>query len=156
MSDSPEMPDEADTIVDPVPDAMTIHQIAERSGVPPRRIRHYIAKGVLPPPVGRGRASHYTSTHLQLLQAIESYREGNLGLDEIRERLGDVAIPSPSPEAPTGSSWHRWTVIPGVEIHADASLSADRQHMVRVLLGIARQLMTGDGQIDPRFSEDER
>lgn len=159
MTELPETRDQAETTVDPIPEAMTIHQIAERSGVPARRIRHYIAKEVLPPPVGRGRASHYTSKHLQLLRSIEAYREGNLGLDEIRERLGDVTIPTSSPavpETPASSSWHRWVVAPGIEIHANASLSPDRQRIVSVLLGVARQLIDGDEQLDPRLVRDDQ
>lgn len=154
----PEKPVESETTStsESIPETMTIHQIALRSGVPARRIRHYIAKEVLPPPVGRGRASHYTTKHLQLLRSIEAYREGNLGLDEIRERLGDVSIPSPDvavPLIPGSSSWQRWVIAPGIEIHASANLSADRQRLVRVLLGAARQWAAGDGPLDPRYPE---
>lgn len=122
------------------PDAMTIHQLAQRSGVPARRIRHYVAERLLPPPVGRGRAAHYGKTHLALLAQIQALREVNLSLDEIRQRLGaapTLEVPGSAP----ATTWRRWEIAPGIELHARADLEREAASMVRVLAGVAREML---------------
>jgi DNA-binding transcriptional MerR regulator len=52
----------------------TLEQLAEASGINERTIRSYIARGLLPPPVGRGRASSYESAHLVRLKFIQAVR----------------------------------------------------------------------------------
>src|SRR5690242_9033043 len=94
-------------------DVMTIHQLEVASGVPARRIRHFITEGLLPPPHGRGRAAHYSTRHLERLRQIQALRDVNLGLDEIRRRLGepgDVAIAVGA----AGEMWRRWEIAPGI------------------------------------------
>ncbi|HET9014721.1 MAG TPA: helix-turn-helix domain-containing protein [Thermomicrobiaceae bacterium] len=125
-----------------VPEAMTIHQLAERSGVPERRIRHFVAQRIIPGPFGRGRAAHYGPRHLEALARVQALRDMNLSLEEIRERIGAVPGPAgPVPEA--GLAWHRWTIAPGVELQARDDLDAASARLVRVLLGVARQLQAG-------------
>lgn len=124
-------------------EAMTISQLAEASGVPTRRIRHFIAEGLLPPPHGRGRAAHYGREHLLRLQQIQAYRDVNLGLEEIRHRLGDVRH-GPSEVSAAPESWTRWEIVPGIELHARVDLEPSITTLARVLVGVARQLMTPD------------
>lgn len=127
----------------PVPEIMTIHQLSKRSGLPVRRIRHYIAEGLLPPPMGRGRAAHYGQHHVARLEQIQSLRDVNLGLDSIRRRLG-TSLRSGDEGAAYAENWSRWQIVPGVELHARSELEPDVASMVRVLVRVARQLMTED------------
>ncbi|MBX5445082.1 helix-turn-helix domain-containing protein [Sphaerobacter sp.] len=135
---------------EPEPDAMTIHQLAERSGVPARRIRYYVAQGLLPPPVGRGRAAHYRRAHLDRLRQIQVLREANLGLDEIRRRLGAPTVPVREGTPP--AVWRRWAVAPGVELHVREDVAPEAARVARALAGVARQLLGdeahGDGDSD--------
>jgi DNA-binding transcriptional MerR regulator len=141
---------------DTMPDAMSASQLAKRTGVPVRRIRFYVAEGLLPPPHGRGRAAHYTTTHLERLQQIIALRESNLGLDEIKERLGDLET-SPTAqnmtEAP-GSTWQRWEVMPGVEIHARNDLDEQTLATVRVMVGVVQQVVA-QGELPVRNWADQ-
>ncbi len=126
-----------------VPPAMTIHQLSEVSGVPVRRIRHFVAEALLAPPHGRGRAAHYDRVHLDRLRQIQSLRDANVGLDQIRRRLGE-------PRSSTGDverdfeTWQRWEIIPGLELHMRANLAPEAVSLARVLANTARQLFLSE------------
>lgn len=122
------------------PDAMTIHQLAERSGTPARRIRHYVATRLMPPPIGHGRAAHYGRAHLARLRQIQALRDVNLSLEEIRRRLGEPES-APSAELGPPTVWRRWEIAPGIELHARANLDPELATVVRVLAGVARNLL---------------
>lgn len=125
-------------------DIMTIHQLADATGVPPRRIRHFVAEGLLSPPHGRGRAAHYGREHVERLRQIQALRDANLGLEEIRERLGDpnaVALEGGLPE-----TWQRWVIVPGIELQARTDLDAERATLARMLVRVARQLIDDMGR----------
>ncbi len=129
------------------PPAMTINQLAEISGVPVRRIRHFVAEGVLSPPHGRGRASHYDRAHLDRLRQIQALRDANVGLDQIRRRLGEPRSGAIDAERDF-ETWQRWEIIPGLEIHMRANLTPEAVSLARVLANTARQLFLsehGDG-----------
>jgi DNA-binding transcriptional MerR regulator len=121
------------------PEAMTIHQLAARSSVPERRIRHFIAQHILPGPTGRGRAAHYGPEHLAALARVQALRDMNLSLEEIRDRVGEV--PRPSPELGAGAAWRRWEIVPGLELQVREDLDAAHARLARTLLGVARQLL---------------
>ncbi len=126
-----------------VPDAITISQLAEKTGVPPRRIRYYVSERLLPPPYGRGRAAYYTQKHLERLQQICALREFNLSLGEIRTRLGESQNGTehpPQPE-PNAQEWRRWEIAPGVEIHARDDLDPETLSKLRVLVGAVRHVL---------------
>jgi DNA-binding transcriptional MerR regulator len=126
-------------------DAMSIIQLSRRTGVPTRRIRYYVSQRLLPPPIGRGRAAYYTERHLSRLQQITALREVNLGLEEIRNRLGEPESgpTMTEPPLPEAKSWRRWEVVPGVELHVREDLDAATLSTVRVLVGAVRHVLTG-------------
>ena len=74
------------------------------------------------------------------LQQIQALRDVNLGLEEIRRRLGDVRH-TPAEVAASPESWTRWEIVPGIELHARADLEPSITTQARVLVGVARQLM---------------
>lgn len=137
----------------PQADAMTVHQLAERSGVPARRIRHYVAEGVLPRPIGRGRAAHYRQSHLVRLQQIQALRDHNLGLDEIRRRLGEPSSPSTTGSV-RSDTWRRWEIAPGIELQVRDDLGPEDATLARLLVGVARQLLA-DRQDRSEPSDDQ-
>jgi DNA-binding transcriptional MerR regulator len=126
-----------------IPDAMTISQLAARSGVPPRRLRYYVAERLIPPPVGRGRAAYYTHEHLGRLEQIRALREVNLSLDEIRDRLRESpAGVAPPPSPPTTEEWRRWKIVSGVEIHVRQDLDSSLMSKARMLVGVAYHIFS--------------
>lgn len=131
-------------MTDGQPDAMTIAQLARRSGIPTRRIRYYVSERLLPPPIGRGRAAYYTERHLSRLQQIAAMREVNLSLEEIRRRLGEAEhFPQDSEQSiPAAQAWRRWEIVPGVEMHVREDIDPSTLSTVRVLVGAARHVLT--------------
>jgi len=63
----------------------SLKELAELTGIEPRTIRSYIAKGLLLGPLSRGRNASYSEHHLERLQEIRSLKEQGLTLDEIRQ-----------------------------------------------------------------------
>ncbi|MCX2727538.1 helix-turn-helix domain-containing protein [Thermomicrobium sp. 4228-Ro] len=121
-------------------ETLSIHELAERSGVPPRRIRYYVAKGLLPPPLGRGPSARYGRQHLERLRAIKELRERRLGLEAIRERFAQSW-----PETPAGPSlWHQWELAPGVLLWVRVDLPEDERERVAALVDVGRRLLRRD------------
>ena len=121
-------------------EAMTIHDLATRSGVPARRIRHYVAEGLLAPPIGQGRAAHYGPGHLTRLRKIRELRETNLGLDEIRQRLGEPEPPDDR-RLPVAQTWRRWEILPGVELHTLGDLEPEVADLARLVISLTRDAL---------------
>ncbi|MCM8748869.1 helix-turn-helix domain-containing protein [Thermomicrobiaceae bacterium CFH 74404] len=124
--------------------SMSIHELAARSGVPERRIRYYIAEGLLSPPRGRGRAAHYGPEHLERLAEIQALRSQHLGLEEIRQRLQRHTDSARSPA--DGSLWRHWELKPGVLLIARADLVEPEMQRVEALASMARQLLGDAGR----------
>jgi DNA-binding transcriptional MerR regulator len=78
----------------------TIDQLAAKTGVPSRTIRFYQAKGVLPPPIRRGRVAFYDDTHAERLRVVSELQDKGLRLRAIRELIL-------TPEADSDSI-HQW------------------------------------------------
>jgi DNA-binding transcriptional MerR regulator len=117
-------------------DTLTIHELAARTGVPPRRIRYYVAKGLLPPPHGRGPTARYGAVHVQRLRLIQELRQRRFGLEEIRDRLRTTM-----PEAVDRTSlWYQWELAPGVQLWARADLSEPERERVAVLVDLGQRL----------------
>jgi DNA-binding transcriptional MerR regulator len=53
---------------------MTLAELADASGIPPRTVRFYIARGLLEGPEVAGRGATYGPGHLERLQKIRSTR----------------------------------------------------------------------------------
>jgi DNA-binding transcriptional MerR regulator len=66
---------------------MALQELEERSGIPARTIRYYIARQILDPPVVAGRNAGYSETHLQRLLDIKKYQQEGLTLDQIKDGM---------------------------------------------------------------------
>ncbi|MFN3335922.1 MAG: helix-turn-helix domain-containing protein [Thermomicrobium sp.] len=128
--------------VDTNQQSMSIQELAERSGVPPRRIRYYVARGLLPPPMGRGPTARYGAAHLQRLKIIQQLRARRLGLEEIRFQLTRVGEGLEL----QATLWYRWELRPGVILMAQADLPDREREQVEALVEVARRLLT-DGTV---------
>ena len=91
----------------------SIGELARQADVTPRTVRFYVAEGLLPPPVGSGRAATYTAEHLTRLTLIKLLKNEFLPLAEIRGLLTGLnqaeiedllaqkreSVPPPRPES---------------------------------------------------------
>ncbi|MDQ3440356.1 MAG: helix-turn-helix domain-containing protein [Planctomycetota bacterium] len=109
---------------------MNLVDLADKARLNPRAVRFYIQRGLLSPPAGLGRGRHYSREHLDTLGRIQELQAAGHSLDAIGRILAgkDVeSVPPPAPEStrarPTLSAelWTRLKLIPGVELHFDAT-----------------------------------
>jgi DNA-binding transcriptional MerR regulator len=66
---------------------MTIRELAERTGMTVRNIRAHQARGLLPPPVVRGRTGFYDDRHLARIELTREMQADGLNLEAIRRVL---------------------------------------------------------------------
>ena len=126
-----------------------IDDLVERTGFSRRRIRYYVAEGLLDPPAARGRGGFYFDSHLQRLLRIRSLIDDGLRLSTIREILartqsGDqVSRESTITAQPVGERWVRFAPAPGLEIHVREDLERRLGDGLLKLLRHARSLTEG-------------
>ena len=71
-------------------DELTIDQLAQRTGMTVRNIRAHQSRGLLPPPVVRGRTGFYGEEHVARIELIKELQADGFNLEAIR-RLVDNA-----------------------------------------------------------------
>ena len=67
---------------------MTISELAERTGMTVRNIRAHQTRGLLPPPVVRGRTGYYNQEHVARIELTREMQAEGLNLEAIR-RMGE-------------------------------------------------------------------
>ncbi len=69
---------------DPSDHSYKLDELAEKADVSPRTVRYYVQRGLLPPPVFRGRDTAYSGAHLLRLRLIKRLQDERfLPLDAI-------------------------------------------------------------------------
>ncbi len=72
-------------------DRLTLRQLAERTGVSERKVRYYIAEGLVPQARARGPGAHYDQRHVQAIQDVRTLvDEGSMSLRAVRTLLEAV------------------------------------------------------------------
>jgi DNA-binding transcriptional MerR regulator len=66
---------------------MTIRQLAERTGMTVRNIRAHQTRGLLPPPIVRGRTGYYNEEHVARIELTREMQADGLNLEAIRRVL---------------------------------------------------------------------
>lgn len=66
---------------------MTIRELAERTGMTVRNIRAHQTRGLLPPPVVRGRTGYYNEEHVARIRLTREMQADGLNLEAIRRVL---------------------------------------------------------------------
>jgi DNA-binding transcriptional MerR regulator len=118
----------------------TLAELAERSGVPGRTIRYYIARGVLAEPAHRGRGAAYTTDHLKQLEGIRRLQEKGLTLAEIERKSGGAEPARLA--APV--AWWQYPVAEDVFVQVRSGLSPWRARQVNAALQkLAAELQLG-------------
>jgi DNA-binding transcriptional MerR regulator len=71
----------------PAEGEMTIRELAERTGMTVRNIRAHQTRGLLPPPVVRGRTGYYSEEHVARIELTKEMQADGLNLEAIRRVL---------------------------------------------------------------------
>jgi MerR family transcriptional regulator, redox-sensitive transcriptional activator SoxR len=84
-------------------DALTVGEVAERSGFAPSALRYYEREGLVPAERTEGGQRRYARSVLRRLAFIRAARHVGLTLEEIRESLDEL----PRSRTPTRQDWTR-------------------------------------------------
>jgi DNA-binding transcriptional MerR regulator len=106
----------------------TLAELSEASGIPPRTIRFYIARGLLDGPVTAGRGAVYTAAHLARLEKIKSLQAKSRMLAEI---VHDLNERPPTSEAAAPSAWWQHTIQDDVMVWVRGDVSPWRMKQIR-------------------------
>ena len=119
----------------------SLADLAEKSGTPPRTIRFYISRGLLPGPDKAGRAAGYGSSHLERIRRIRELQAKGSTLSEISRQLvpEDAASPAPEPVA-----WRHYPISDDVMVMVRDDTPPWRVHQIRKAMGTMRQLLGED------------
>ncbi|WP_036553650.1 MerR family transcriptional regulator [Nocardioides insulae] len=68
-------------------DQLTVDQLAAESGLSVRTTRYYASRGLIPPPVRRGRVAYYGAAHTARLELVRAMQEHGFTLQAIERYL---------------------------------------------------------------------
>ncbi|MBI2571195.1 MAG: MerR family transcriptional regulator [Candidatus Schekmanbacteria bacterium] len=124
------------------PPSYSIGELAEHAGVSRRAVRFYVQRGLIGPPVNRGRGSYYTEDHLAAINRIRSLQRGGLTLDQVREHFGEDAAGSRS-APPHGELVLRIELQPHVVLEVRADRLPDSGTVMK-LRGACCRILAGE------------
>jgi len=87
---------------------LTLDELTERVGMSVRNIRFYTTKGLVPPPLRRGRSGYYTSDHVARLQLVQELQGHGFTLSAIERYLAGI----PDHATPEDIALHRTMLAP--------------------------------------------
>jgi DNA-binding transcriptional MerR regulator len=117
-------------------DELNLAELGEETGVPPRTIRYYISRGLLPGPNQAGRGASYGREHVARLKEILKQQQAGATLAEIGAEVRPRARMTMEPT----SCW-RFEVSNDVVVEVRGGLSPWRMKAVRAAIAeLARKL----------------
>ncbi len=129
-----------------------LDELAHAAGVTARTVRYYVQRGLLPPPVFRGKDTAYSEQHLLRLRAIRALQERFFPLDAIQatlEGLDEAGLAAvldagpveqaapPPPQVEAIRLWRRFSLAEGVELHVSTDAPAESARLAEDLLSLA-------------------
>ena len=90
------------------PPLLTLDQLTRRVGVSVRTIRFYTTKGLVPPPIRRGRSGYYSSDHVARLELVGELQAHGFTLSAIERYLARI----PDDATPETIALHRTLLAP--------------------------------------------
>jgi DNA-binding transcriptional MerR regulator len=87
---------------------LTLETLTERVGMSVRNIRFYTSKGLVPPPLRRGRSGYYTSDHVARLQLVQELQGHGFTLSAIEKYVAGI----PADASPADIALHRTMLAP--------------------------------------------
>ena len=97
-----------DESVESLRELLTLDELTNRVGLSVRNIRFYTTKGLVPPPIRRGRSGYYTPDHVARLQLVQELQSHGFTLSAIERYLARI----PADAAPEDIALHRTMLTP--------------------------------------------
>ncbi len=87
---------------------LTLTELTERVGMSVRNVRFYTAKGLVPPPLRRGRSGFYTADHVARLELVQELQGHGFTLSAIAGYVAQI----PARATPADIALHRAMLAP--------------------------------------------
>ena len=132
---------------------MTLEEVCERVGMSVRNVRFYTTRGLVPPPLKRGRQGFYTPTHVARLELVRELQAHGFTLAAIEKYVERV----PEDATPEAIALHRTLLAPwtaeqsevmsraDLDAHAGRKVGDDEIEVLVALEAISRRT---DGRFD--------
>ncbi len=104
------MPDAADAPVDVASPLITLDELTRRVGMSVRNVRFYTTKGLVPPPVRRGRSGYYSADHVARLELVSELQAHGFTLAAIERYVARIPLDA----TPETIALHRTLLAPWV------------------------------------------
>jgi DNA-binding transcriptional MerR regulator len=92
----PDVTDSPAETVEQARELLTLDELTNRVGISVRNVRFYTTKGLVPPPIRRGRSGYYTPDHvarLELVQELQSHGFTLAAIERYLSRIPEAATP---------------------------------------------------------------
>jgi DNA-binding transcriptional MerR regulator len=103
---------------------MTLDELTERVGMSVRNVRFYTTRGLVPPPIRRGRSGYYSAEHVVRLELVRELQAHGFTLSAIEGYMARIP-PGASPET---IALHRTLLAPWM---AELPETLSRKELVR-------------------------
>ena len=87
---------------------LTLDELTDRVGLSVRTVRFYTSKGLVPPPIRRGRSGYYTPDHVARLELVQELQSHGFTLSAIERYLSRI----PAGASPEDIALHRTMLAP--------------------------------------------
>lgn len=106
------------------PGLLTVDELSGRVGMTVRTLRFYASRGLMPPPVRRGRVGYYGAEHISRLELVRELQAHGFTLSAIEGYLERL----PAEATPADIALHRTLLTPWMR---DVPETMDRSELVR-------------------------
>lgn len=113
---------------------LTLEELTERVGMSVRNVRFYTTKGLVPPPIRRGRSGYYSADHVARLELVQELQGHGFTLSAIERYVARI----PENASPEDIALHRTMLAPWM---ADSWQECSRTELERLA---GRRLTTAD------------
>jgi DNA-binding transcriptional MerR regulator len=121
-------------------DRLSLAELSEQAGLPPRTIRFYIARNLLPGPLRSGRSAQYGDEHLRLLKRIKKMQTLGMTLTQVALALkGGVHRDLAEPVA-----WLEYELAEDVVVRVRGGVTPWRHKVIRSVLSEAAAKLQDD------------
>jgi DNA-binding transcriptional MerR regulator len=77
-------------VVDAARELFTLDELTKRVGMSVRNVRFYTTKGLVPPPIRRGRSGYYTPDHVARLELVQELQSHGFTLSAIEKYVANI------------------------------------------------------------------
>ena len=110
-----------DESVQELRELMTLDELCNRVGMRVRNIRFYTTRGLVPPPIRRGRSGYYSADHLVRLELVKELQAHGFTLSAIERYVARI----PEEASPADIALHRTLLAPWMAEHAEVVTKAE-------------------------------